>query len=282
MVLLASMLAISCAVEDVFKNSTKGEFFNVSYPDIFIASYNGIELKLTGPYEIVFKSYLFDDDLGEKEIQSSIDSLSKVIGGKPSVKPFPLKNIECRKISYSVGAEKKIAYVFWTGKWVGTARLSKAINEVQESLVDRIMDSLAKGEGIYSLQNNVYQSAFYEIQIPDGWSGKVVNHFSLSMTKNLIADGAGLFDVSVIRDTKTKDSLSWAQSYAKIAGWTLKAGNIKINGVKFTTFKNTKGSITTRIYCCCQNGMIAVMAYSVTSPAIEKQAMDIAKGFRFR
>lgn len=281
LILLATVFIAGCASQDSFSNSTEGDFFKVSYPEVFVASYNGSELKLSGSYDVIFRSYRFND-LTEDEVQKSVDSLSQTVGAKPSIEDFPLKDFQCKKLRFTQEQNIRIAYVFWAGKWVGTVRLSKSVNQVQESLVDKVIGSLEKIDNTTSLKNDLYQSDLYEISIPDGWSAKVVNHFNLSMTKDMIADGAGSFDVSVTFDPNVKDAATWASNFAKEAGWTLKTGMIKINGVKFTTFKNSNANITTRVYCAYDKGRLAVMVYSVTSPAIEAQAMQIAKGFKFR
>ncbi|NTU61756.1 MAG: hypothetical protein HGA95_05500, partial [Caldiserica bacterium] len=196
---------------------------------------------------------------------------------------FAIPGFECRKLTLKDGSKSRMAYVFWIDNWLGIISPSESLDSNQESLVDSIVTSIEKTKDTQSVKTDgLYKSELFEISIPKGWSGQVVNHFGLTMTRDMIADGAGSFDVNVTKDDTTKDALTLARTFAREMGWTLKTGFIKINGTKFLTFKSISGNITTRVYCAVNNGRLAVMVYSVSSPIIEKQAMEIAKGFKFK
>ena len=282
-ILAVLCLVSSCSVKSDFQNSTEGQFFKISFPDSFVASFDGSDLKLDGQFKITISSYRFTD-FSQSDIDSNIETIKSKLGETPKNDVFPIPGFECRKLTLEDSDKKiKMTYVFWTDNWLGVLTPDISLDSSQENLVDSIVLSIEKVETSQSVKNNgFYQSELFEINIPKGWSGKVVNHFKLSMIKDMIADGAGSFDVSVTLDETTKDVTVWAKAFAKEMGWTLKTGSIKINGVKFLTFKNIDGNITTRVYCAVDKGKLAVMVYSVSSPVIEKQALEIAKGFRFK
>ena len=282
-ILLLLVLAFaSCSAKADFANSTEGQFFKISYPDSFVVSYDGVDLKLDGQFKVSISSYRFTN-FSQNDIDSNIENIKAKLGGTPKVDSFSIPDFECRKLSIEDDDKSRVAYVFWTDNWLGVISPSESLDNSQETLLDSIVSGIQKTDVSKSVKTDgKYQSEMFEINIPKGWSGKVVNHFKLSMTKDMIADGAGSFDVSVTKDNTSKDSISWARAFAKEVGWTLIIGSIKINGAKFVTFKNISSNITTRVYCCVDKGKLAVMIYSVSSPEIEKQAMEIAKGFRFK
>ena len=237
MALLLVLGFASCSGKVDFSNSTQGQFFKVSYPDSFVASYDGTDLKLEGQFKIAISSYRFTD-FSQKNIDSNIENLKNKLGGAPNIDVFSIPGFECRKLTLKDGSKLRMAYVFWTDNWLGVVSPSESLNSSQENLVDSIVASIEKFESSVAVKTNgIYQSDLFEIIIPGGWSGKVINHFKLSMTKDMIADGAGSFDVSVTKDNTTKDALTWAKAFAKEMGWTLNVGSIKINGTKFWTFK---------------------------------------------
>lgn len=282
MALLLVLGFVSCSAKNDFANSTEGQFFKISYPDSFIASYDGVDLKLDGQFKVSISSYRFTN-FSQKDIDVNIENVKAKLGGAPKVDSFPITDFDCRKLSIEDGDMSRVAYVFWTDNWLGVISPSEPLDNSQEALLDSIVSGIKKTDVSKSVKTDgIYQSEMFEINIPKGWSGKVVNHFKLSMTRDMIADGAGSFDVSVTKDNTSRDSISWAQAFAREVGWTLNIGSIKINGKKFVTFKNISSNITTRVYCCVDKGKLAVMIYSVSSPDIEKQAMEIAKGFRFK
>ncbi len=282
-ILAVLCLVSSCSVKSDFANSTEGQFFKISYPDSFVASFDGSDLKLDGQFKIVISSYRFTN-FSQNDIDSNIENLKSKLGGTPKVDVFSMPDFECRKLTLEDSDKKnRMTYAFWTDNWLGVLTPAVSLDSSQESLVDSIVLSIEKIETSQSVKTDgKYQSELFEINIPEGWSGQVVNHFKLSMTKDMIADGAGSFDVSVTLDEATKDAAVWAKAFAEEMGWTLKTGSIKINGVKFLTFKNIDGNITTRVYCAVDKGKLAVMVYSVSSPVIEKQALEIAKGFKIK
>jgi hypothetical protein len=122
----------------------------------------------------------------------------------------------------------------------------------------------------------------FSITIPDSWAGSIVNHFELEMTYGSIINGVGKFSVYVAQEMKYKKAEDWAADLSKELGWKPLYGYITIDKTKFLTFKNIDGQMTSRIYCVIKNGNLAMMSYTVSTPEIEKEAMEIAKGFKFK
>jgi hypothetical protein len=271
-----------CFGQPGFPNSTQMLFYEISYPDGFLLSAKGDSLRLNGEFKIILDGYRYPET-PEKAVESTIASLSGKLGGNPVTEDFSVNGFEGKRLSLSTGNLEKVAYVFWNEGWLGVVGSESQLDAKQSELLGRIARTVKMvNQESQIKQWGPFENQYFAISIPQGWSGSVQNHFELDITYTSISQGVGKFTVYVINNTAYKTIGDWAADFIKEMKWTPKSGNMKIGGVNFLTFVQSEDGMTTRIYCTIHKGLLAVMSYTVSSPAVEKEAMEIAKGLRFK
>jgi hypothetical protein len=276
------LVLAGCSQGISLPNEACGLFFKLHYPDRFVLSSDGNRLKLVGSFTIDIDSYRYSGS-PDKTVDTTVASLSKSLGREPVSSDFIITGMTARKLSVASGDGQKVAYVFWKDGWIGVVGSTDSLDEKKASLLESIAGSLT----LIDMEPQLKTSGkidlnLFSITIPENWAGSVVNHFELEMTYGSIINGVGKFSVYVAKEMKYKKTEDWAADFSRELGWKPKYGYVSINKVKFLTFKNIDGQMTTRIYSTIRNGNLAVMSYTVSTPEVEKEALDIAKGFRFK
>ena len=276
------LLFAGCSQGVSLPNEANGLFFKLRYPEGFVMSSGGNGLKLTGTFVINIDSFRYSGS-PEKTVEKAVSNLSNTLGGNPVSTDFNVAGMTGRKLSVASDKNQKEAYIFWKEGWIGIIGSVDALDKPKVDVLDAVANSVTLIENQQQLKTSgKVDLDTFSITIPDSWAGSIVNHFELEMTYGSIINGVGKFSVYVAQEMKYKKAEDWAAALSKELGWKPLYGYITIDKTKFLTFKNIDGQMTSRIYCVIKNGNLAMMSYTVSTSEIEKEAMEIAKGFKFK
>jgi hypothetical protein len=282
LVLAFALLIPGCGQARKFGRELDCGFFSISYPDSFVAATNGTKFSLKGDFQLEIETLRFAS-FGQSQLDEILKEIKNQLGGEPESYSLRFGGMEAKRLSIENDGFSRIAYVVWSGGWVGVVSTKAKLNEAQASLLEEMVLTIAPRESANDLrQPGTYDSPLFSIAIPDGWSGRIQNHTTLELSYQDLSKGVGKFTVYVVSETSYTDSDKWSQDFIRSMGWKAKTAKMPIGNAIFTTFKNSDGNLATRIYCSIRRNKIAVMSYTASTPEIEGEAKGIAKGLVFK
>lgn len=277
------LMAVLCACGNPrqFEKSIDCGFFTIRYPDKFIASSDGQKIMLTGQFGVTVESRQYQG-FSEKEIESITKEVKAQLGGEPKMSTLRFSRVDAKRLSYETEGGSKIAYIVWSDGWVGTVISNGKLTNDQADTMESMILSITLNDDTKAGTQGRYDSKLFSIDIPAGWTGKVINHTTLELSYDDLSKGVGKLTVYAVEQPGYADSEAWSKDFAKEMGWNVKLARMPIGNAIFTTFKNTDGNLVTRVCCAIRSKKMVVISYTASSPEIEKTALAIAKGLVFK
>ena len=272
----------ACTNQQQFAKSIDCGFFTIRYPDAFIASSDGQKIMLNGQFGVTIENRQYQG-FSSKEIETITADMKKQLGGDPKMSSLRFAGMEAQRLSLDTDDGSKIAYVVWSEGWVGTVISNGKLTKEQADTMENMILSIKLDENKTTAKTQgKYDSKLFSINIPTGWTGKVINHTTLELSYDDLSKGVGKLTVYAVEQPGYADSEAWSKDFAKEMGWSAKFARMPIGDAIFTTFKNTDGNLVTRMFCSIRSKKMAVISFTASSPEIEKSALAISKGLVFK